>query len=102
MSRRTRTTVPTSTLLIKPEIVDSVAVKEVMTAQRQVTKLNSDKKAAPDLPVLTPGDYVYVKPPPNSTTLHGYMVESSTTPAPDHTTFEHQMVWYGGTGPTFE
>ena len=65
MSRRTRTTVPTSTLLLKPEIVDSVAVKEVMTAQRQVTKLNYDKKAAPDLPVLTPGDYVYVKPPPN-------------------------------------
>ena len=24
------------------------------------------------------------------------MVKSSTTPAPDHTTFEHQMVWYGG------
>ena len=47
MSRRTRTTVPTSTLLLKPEIVDSVAVKEVMTAQRQVTKLNYDKKSSP-------------------------------------------------------
>ena len=65
MSHTTRTTVPTSTLLLKPEIVDAVAVKEEMTAQRKVTKLNYDKKAAPDLPVLTPGDYVYVKPPPN-------------------------------------
>ena len=65
MSRRTRTTVPTSTLLLKPKIVDSVAVKEEMTAQRKVTKLNYNKKTTPDLPVLTPGDYVYAKPPPN-------------------------------------
>ena len=47
MSRRTRTTIPTSTLLLKPEIVDSVAVKEEMTAQRKVTKLNYDKKSSP-------------------------------------------------------
>ena len=47
MSHTTRTTVPTSTLLLKPEIVDAVAVKEEMTAQRKVTKLNCDKKKQP-------------------------------------------------------
>ena len=33
MSRRTRTTVPTSTLLLKPEIMDPLVVREEMTAQ---------------------------------------------------------------------
>ena len=35
MSRRTRTTVPTSTLLLKPEIMDLLVVKEEITAQHE-------------------------------------------------------------------
>ena len=79
MSCRTRTTLPTSTLLLKPKIVDSVAVKEEMTAQSKVTKLNYDKKAAPDLLVLTPGDYIYVKPSPNKHNtpwIYGQVIDS--------------------------
>ena len=65
MSRRTRTTVPTSTLLLKPEVVDPVLVKEEMTAQCKVSKYNYDNKAAQNLLTLTQGDYIYVKSPPN-------------------------------------
>ena len=65
MSRRTRTSVPISTTLLHPELVDPGQVKEEMTSQRQVSKYIYDKNSAPDLPVLTTGDYVYFRPPPN-------------------------------------
>ena len=65
MSRRTRTTVPTSTPLLKPAIMDPVIVRREKTTQHARSKYHYDKRAAPELPVLTSGDYVYVKPPPN-------------------------------------
>ena len=64
MSRRTRTSVPISTTLLKTELVDPGKVKKEMTSQRQVSKYVYNKNSTPNLPVFTTGDYGYFRPPP--------------------------------------
>ena len=62
MSRRTRTLLPTSCKLLKPETEDSIAEKITVSKEKKTYYYNQGAK---DLPALTKGDVVRVAPSGN-------------------------------------
>ncbi|XP_046341780.1 uncharacterized protein K02A2.6-like [Haliotis rufescens] len=79
MLRRTRTTLPVATQLLKPELVDSVSAKKALKHRKAKLYYNSHAK---ELPELTVGQPVRVQPVPSDTMgkwRHGTCVRQVST-----------------------
>ena len=64
LSRRTRTLLPTSDLLLNPLMVDNGTVVQEIKGKRSMSKAQYDKTAGPGLESIDIGTHVYAKPPP--------------------------------------
>ena len=62
MGRRLRTTLPTATGLLKPEIYNAEEIKRSFQKAKDKQKYHYDRHGTRELPPLKPGDHVRVKP----------------------------------------
>ena len=65
MGRRTRSTLPISAELLKPEPPEPLTVCSEITRRKEASKAQYDKHAKPDLLPLPLGSHVYAKPRPS-------------------------------------
>jgi transposase InsO family protein len=78
-SRRTRTTLPTLSILLKGEMIDPQVVQQDIRHRRTISKQVYDKHSGPELPPLSVGTNVYTKPPPTKhgqPWAHGQIIEN--------------------------
>ena len=79
MGRRTRSTLPLSENLLKPEPADPSTVSSEITLRREASKSHYDKYAQPPLSPLPLGSHAYAKPRPSqrgAPWLYGRVVDN--------------------------
>ena len=80
MGRRTRSTIPLSEQLLRPEIADPPTVSSEINRRKIASKAQYDKHAQPPLMPLPLGSYVYAKPRPSqrgNPWIYGQIINST-------------------------